>query len=100
MQIDFVHILAIKAKSNQVHTYIGQSTMANKYFLLLVKVFLLLPSLHSQGSDRVCIDPKGDRVSLILLVCLDKKVSISNTLNRAAIFGPSLLSSAVLYKNP
>ena len=61
------HILAIKAKSNQVHTYIGQFTMTNKYFLLFIKVFLLLPSLHSQDSDRACIDPKGDRVSFDII---------------------------------
>ena len=42
--------------------------MVNKSFLLLVKVFLLLPSLiHSQDSDRVCIDPKGDRVSFDII---------------------------------
>ena len=41
--------------------------MAHKCFLLLVKVFLLLPSLHSQDSDRVCIDPKGDRVSFDII---------------------------------
>ena len=41
--------------------------MANKYFLLFIKVFLLLPSLHSQDSDRACIDPKGDRVSFDII---------------------------------